>query len=297
MQNDCPKFKINKSIDIDSITSIHYFEFADDFVDTLEAHDPWEIVYVDRGECNIIAGEKTFLLKQGEMYFHKPHEEHMLKTIKGVAPNIFILTFESSSAAMSYFEDRKIFASMSTKQHISAIIHEASGTFDLPFNTPDMQGLRLKPNGALWAGPQSVLLRLELMLIEIVRENHYYADSKKMFFPKDIIEDEFALKIISFMESKIYEKFTMSELSRELSFGKTYISKYFSKVSGYSIVKYFTMMKINEAKRLIRETSHNFFEISEMLMFSNSHYFSTLFKRYTGMTPSQYKKSCMTTLI
>lgn len=293
MQYECLDFKMHKSLDISSITSIHYFEFSDDFVDMPESHDQWELVYIDRGECNIVADDKTFLLKQGEMYFHKPRERHMLKTIKGVAPNIFIITFSSSSVAMSYFEDKKIHASMSTKQYISAIIHEASSTFDLPFNTPDMRGLKLKEKDSLWGGPQSVFLRLELMLIEIIRENNYYSVQKKRFFPKDIIEDEFALKIIEFMEKRIYSKFTMAELSRELSFGKTYISKYFLKASGYSIVNYFTMMKINEAKRLIREGSYNFFEISEMLMFTNSHYFSSVFKKYTGMTPTQYKKSCI----
>ncbi len=293
MQYDTVKFKMNKALDISSITSIHYFEFSDDFIDTLESHEQWELVYMDRGECDIIADDRIFLLKQGEMYFHKPNEPHMLKTIKGVAPNVFIITFSSPSVAMSYFEEKKIHASMSTKQHISAIIHEAQETFDLPFNTPDMKGLKLKSNGSLWGGAQSVFLRFELMLIEIIRENNYYTEQKKMFFPKDIIDDEFALKIIAFMEKRIYGKFTMSELSRELSFGKTYISKYFSKVSGYSIVNYFTMMKINEAKRLIRETTHNFFEISEMLMFTNSHYFSSVFKKYTGMTPTQYKKSCI----
>ncbi len=225
MQYDCPKFKINKVIDIDSITSIHYFEFGDDFVDTLESHEPWELVYVDRGECNIVAEDKIFLLKQGEMYFHKPYEKHMLQTIKGIAPNIFIITFSSASVAMTYFEDRKIYASMSTKQYISAIIHEASNTFDLPFNTPDMKGLKIKNSGSLWGGSQSVLIRLELMLIEIVRDNNYYVNKHKRFFPKEIIVDDFALKIISFMEDKIYGKFTMSELSKALSFGKTYISK------------------------------------------------------------------------
>ena len=293
MSYECLEYKLHKSLDISSITSIHYFEFGDDFIDTAESHEQWELVYVDRGECNIVAGSNIFPLRQGEMYFHKPHELHMLQTIKGIAPNIFIITFSSTSVAMSYFEDKKIYASMSTKQHISAIIHEASSTFDLPFNTPDMKGLKLKENDSLWGGAQSVFLRLELMLIEIIRENNYYSVQKKMFFPKDIIEDEFALKIIEFMEKRIYGKFSLSELAKELSFGKTYISKYFSKVSGYSIVNYFTMMKINEAKRLIREAQHNFFEISEMLMFTNSHYFSAVFKKYTGMTPSQYKKSCI----
>lgn len=292
MQYDCPKFKVNKVIDIDSIASIHYFEFTDDFVDYTESHEPWELVYVDCGECNIVAQNEILLLKQGEMYFHKPGEFHKLSLIKGVTPNIFVMTFFSSSVAMSYFENRKIKASMATKQHISAIIHEASSTFDLPFNTPEMKGLKLKKNESLWGGAQSVILRLELMLIEIIRENHYYTTQRKTFFPGDVIVDDFALKIIAFMEERLYGKLTMNELSRELSYGKTYISKYFAKVSGYSIINYFTMMKINEAKRLIRESNHNFFEISEMLMFSNSHYFSTTFKKHTGMTPSQYKNSC-----
>ena len=286
------QYEMKKSIAIDSLTSIHYFEFDDSFIDTPESHEPWEVVYVDRGRCDVVADDEVIPLDQGEMYFHKPYQRHMLKTIKGVAPNIFIITFSSKSPAMRYFENRKISASMETKQHIAAIIHEASSTFELLLNDPKMQGLKLREDGALWAGQQTVLLRLELMLIEIVRSNQYYISQRKRYFPKDTIDDEFVLKIISYMEKNLYGKFTMDALSREMSFGKTYISRYFAKACGTSIIDYFAAMKVNEAKRLIRETKHNFFEISEMLMFTNSHYFSTIFKKHTGMTPSQYKKSC-----
>ena len=295
MLKNYPQYNIKKSISIDSITSIHYFEFDDNFVDTPESHEPWELVYVDRGECTIVANGTSFPLRQGELYFHKPNEMHMLKTVRGIAPNVFIIVFSSSSDAMAYFENKKLPASISTKQHIAAIIHEASNTFDLPFNDPKMKKLKLLEGKSLWGGEQTVLLRLELMLIEIIRENRYYMNKPKRFFPKDIINDEFALRVIDFMEAHLYGKFTMHELSRELSFGKTYISKTFSKICGYSIIDYFNMMKINEGKRLIREGKYNFFEISEMLMFSNSHYFSTLFKKHTGMTPTQYKKSCKNT--
>lgn len=283
--------RIKKEIEITSLTSIHYFEFDDRFVDSVEKHSPWELVYVDRGECEIVSEEETFRLKQGEMYFHKPFETHMLKTVKGIPPNIFIVTFTSSSPSMLYFEKRKLQAGMSTKQHISAIIHEASSTFDLPFNNPRMYKLKKKEDGALWAGEQSIVLRLELMLIEIVRENHYYTTPKKMFLTKEIIEDEFVLRIIDFMEKRLYSKFTMDELSAELSFGKTYISRCFVKACGYSVIDYFTKMKVDEAKKLIRSGKYNFFEISERLMFTNSHYFSTVFRKHTGMTPTQYKKS------
>lgn len=280
------------SIEISSLSSIYYFEFDDTFLDRADTHPAWEMVYIDRGECNIIADDKTLRLHQGDMYFHKPNEIHMLQTVKGIAPNIFIIDFYSDSVAMRYFENRLLTATMSTKQHISAIIHEASNTFDQQFNDPFTSQLILKDEGRLWAGEQTIKLRLELMLIELVRENQYYLSGPKMFVSKEIIEDEFILKIISFMEDRLYGKFTMDELSHELSFGKTYISKCFVKACGYSIIDYFTKMKINEAKKLIRTSRFNFFEISEMLMFSNSHYFSTVFKKYTGMTPSQYKKSC-----
>ncbi len=283
--------KIEKELEISSVCSIHYFEFDDSFVDLPEAHLPWELVYVDRGECEIVAEGNTFLLKQGEMYFHKPYEEHMLKTIKGISPNIFIITFASASPSMNYFENRKISCSMAIKQHISAIIHEASATYELPFNNPRMARLKKLPENSLWGGEQSIILRLELMLIELVRENHYYVSGAKRFLSKEIIEDEFVLKIIDYMEKRLYSKFTMDELSAELSFGKTYISRRFVKACGYSVIDYFNKMKINEAKKLIRAGKFNFFEISEMLMFTNSHYFSTLFKKQTGMTPTQYKKS------
>lgn len=281
-----------RSIYVDALCSIHYFEFDDSFEDVEETHSAWEMVYIDRGECEIVADGESFVLRQGEIYFHKPYEAHMLKVIKGICPNVFIMTFECSSNSMRYFENRKIEADIQTKQYISAIIHEASGTFDLPFNDPNACELKLKREGRLWAGDQSTLIRLELMLIELVRRAEEKPKSTARLYTKDIITDEFSLRVIEYLEGKIYEKINMDDMSRALSFSKSYIYKRFVAACGYSVVDYFIIMKITEAKRLIRETKMNFFEISEKLGFSSSHYFSTVFMRTVGMTPTQYRRSC-----
>lgn len=291
MQNEPARLTLRKSVDIESISAIHYFEFDDSFVDTPESHEAWELVYVDRGECDILADDRVFPLKQGEMYFHKPYETHMIRTVRGIAPNIFIIVFSTSSPAMQCFCDKKLEASMTTKQHVAAIIHEATNTFELPFNDPRTSRLRIKDEDPLFAGEQSVMLRLELMLIEIIRSNHYDRSVPKRFLPKEIVDDDFAISVIELMERHLYGKLTLDEISRELAFGKTYISRRFSSACGYSVIDYYNMMKISEAKRLIREGRYNFFEISERLSFSNSHYFSTIFKKHTGMTPTQYKHS------
>ena len=286
--------KIQKVINVSTISSIHYFEFNDDFVDTTESHAMWEMVYIDRGECNIIADDNTILLHQGEVYFHKPFEKHMIQVIKGASPNVFIVAFECSSSAMRFFEDRKLQVTMNTKQHIAAIIHEASNTFELP--TSDWHGgeLKFKSHDVLWGGEQTVLIRFELMLIELIRANNKHIVNRSTEqSKKDVVDDDFCLKIIEYMESHISEKLSMDELSRAMSFSKSYISKRFVAACGCSVIDYFTIMKIDEAKRLIRESNKNFFEISDMLMFSNSHYFSTVFRKHVGMTPTQYKKTCI----
>ena len=296
MQKVLPQYRMTKQIDITSLTSFFYFEFDDTFVDRFESHEPWELVYVDRGECYVVTDEKRFLLSQGEMYFHKPFERHKLEMAKGEYPNVLIITFSTTSRAMRYFEDRRIRVELDTKQHIATILHEAANTYERPFHPPRdipfREAVTEKTRTGLWGGEQSVLIRLELMLIELVRKERYYESSPRMFHDKEIVTDEFCLKVIGYMEVRLYEKMSMDELCRALSFSRSYVSKRFAAVCGHSVMEYFTFMKIQEAKRLIRETDRNFQEIAELLRFANAHYFSTLFKKHTGMTPSEYKRSC-----
>lgn len=274
-------------LNITSLVTIHYFEFDDKFKDIPESHDFWELVYVDRGSILVTADDKQFPLEQGELYFHKPYEEHCVDTVKGSASNVFIISFRCQSPAMNFFSCKKIAVDISTKQHISAITDEAQKTFNLPLNNPSMRQLTFKDKG-LWNGDQSILIRLELMLIELIRSESDY-HSHKPYSAKEIIADEVTLRVIDYMEARLYENMTVKELCTALNFSKSYLAKRFQTFSNYPIMKYYTILKVQEAKRLIRETDKNFSEISEMLMFSNSHYFSNVFRKSTGMTPSQYR--------
>ena len=56
-------------------------------------------------------------------------------------------------------------------------------------------------------------------------------------------------------------------------------------------MEYFTRLKVDAAKSMIRENEYNFTEISTALGFNNSQYFTTVFRRVSGMTPSEYANS------
>ena len=287
-------YKTQKALSITSIKSIAYFEVDGSFEDRPKSFDEWEMIYVDRGECYVSVDDEPVLLRQGDLCFHKPFENHFLYVEQNMTANVFSIAFRCSSVAMRFFENRKIVAGINTKQHISAIIHEISNSYFLPFNAPQITGFEYKSDKFLWAGDQTIFMRLELMLIDLIRAEGTFYDKPNPFLKKEIVNDDLCLKVFEYMELHINEKLSMEDLSRALSFSKSYISKRFASVCGCSIINYFNQMKVNEAKRLIRETNRTFFEISDMLMFSNSHYFSNIFRKYTGMTPTEYKKVCMT---
>ena len=285
------KHPLTEEVAITAIDTLFYFEFSDKFKDHMESHPAWEMVYVDRGRCTVIADDRRFLLEQGEMYLHKPHEAHMLEIPQGEFPNIFICSFHSSSPSICHLQERKLRASTTVKGHIAAIIHEATQTFDLSDRRLAIQGILFRSKDRLFGGEQSIFLRLCLMLIDLLREHAFRPDGEHRFLPKDQT-DPLCRKIIDFLEKNLYAPLDMGALSHHVGFSRPYISKHFSRVCGTPLVRYFNKMKMEEAKRLIRETKYSFFEISEMLMLSNSHYFSTLFKTYVGMTPTEYKQSC-----
>ena len=278
---------------VEKLTGFFYFEFDDKFCDTPDSHEMWEMVYIDRGSCNIVAGDCELRLNQGEMYFHKPYEKHMLKIIPGVCTNVLILTFLSNSGGMMQFEDARVTASITTKQYISAIIHEAFCTYKGPFNKPDANNLEFLDDGRLWYGEESIRLRLELMLIELLRDSVGTGGARKKIADREIISDELCGKIIDYMNRNLYESLCIDTICETFSFSRSYVYKHFLAVCGCSPKEYFNRLRLKEAKRLIRETDMNFYEISDILNYSNPHYFSTCFKALTGMTPTEYKKSCM----
>jgi len=69
------------------------------------------------------------------------------------------------------------------------------------------------------------------------------------------------------------------------------LKKTFRDQMGCGVMEYFTRLKVDAAKKMIRESDLNFSEIAGRLSFNTSQYFTTVFHRITGMTPTEYTRS------
>ena len=287
MKSNYIKHKIANLISISRIVTIHYYEFDKNFSYDGESHNFWELVYIDSGNVHIKASNKEFYLKQGEIIFHKPNEFHTLRTDKEAAANVFVISFVCSSEAMNFFKNKVMTVPSKLKKYISTITEEYSQTFNL-MSAEDIK-LELKENPPI-GGQQMIKIYLEQFLIMLIRSENDNHDLR-VFPSKESMENHLVSQVIQIIEENTYNRISVDQICKKLSYSRTYLAKIFKATSGYTILDYILRNKVREAKKLIREERYNFTQISDLLSFDNPHYFSTVFKKITNMTPTNYKNS------
>lgn len=78
------------------------------------------------------------------------------------------------------------------------------------------------------------------------------------------------------------------QIAEEMGIEYTYLLKIFRKYTGLTPYQYFLQLRIHRAKELLADPDLSIKEISSMMNFENQYYFSRLFKRKTGFSPSQW---------
>ena len=285
---------LQDTLSIHEIYSIHYFEYMCDFSFPGESHDFWEFLCVDKGEVNVLAGEKFHALKKGDIIFHKPNEFHDVNSNGLIAPNLVVMSFSCTSPVMSFFEEKVLQISEPERLLLAQIIQEAKYVFAGRMDDPYQEGLILSESPR-FAGEQLIRLYLEQLLIQLVRR--YMVRPDQPLNPnivksiKQKADGELFSQVQEYMEAHICETLTIEQLCRSNSIGRSQLQKLFRTRTGYGAIEYFSRMKVDLAKQMIRENHYNFTQIADALGFSSIHYFSRQFKRITGMTPSEYASS------
>lgn len=282
------KTKLKSVIDISKIVTIHYYEFDQNFVFHGERHDFWEMVYVDRGTVQIKRDDETIVLRQGEIVFHCPDEFHSIKALDS-SPNFFVLSFVCNSPAMQYFEKYQTVLDKTLKAFISSILKESEKTYNIPKNDPNLKKLVRKEEAPI-GSEQLIKTYLEQFLIFLVRS--ITREGEIGVFPsKESMQNHLVLAVKEYIHNEVEHTIRVTDICRKFGYSKSYLSNLFHTQCGETIANYAVSVKIDRAKQLIRENNLNFTQISALLSFDNPQYFSRVFKKYTGMSPTEFKNS------
>lgn len=95
----------------------------------------------------------------------------------------------------------------------------------------------------------------------------------------------------SYISQHLSDDLSLESIADAVNANPSYLSRIFSKECGETITEYITRVRIEKAKELLRLSDYFVYQVSEATGFHDPAYFSTTFKKYTGLSPKEFKQS------
>lgn len=94
-----------------------------------------------------------------------------------------------------------------------------------------------------------------------------------------------------YIRSNYMKEISMQDAARMMNYSDAYFCKLFKQCFDQNFTSYLTGFRVNEAKKLLREGKASVKDVGMQVGYYDSNYFAKVFKRITGMIPSEYRDS------
>ena len=94
---------------------------------------------------------------------------------------------------------------------------------------------------------------------------------------------------VAYIARHFSEEISLAKVSEELHVNPSYLSMLFKQVTGVTFKEHLNRIRIEEAERLLTNTDYPILEIAIACGYRDQSYFTKVFKKYTGLTPRQYR--------
>lgn len=111
--------------------------------------------------------------------------------------------------------------------------------------------------------------------------NHYNNRSIKLILRK----------AMDYIQEHYNEPITLKEVAESAYVSMCYISRMFRKELGRNFVDYLNGVRLEKAKELLKDPRYKTYEVAEKVGIPDAHYFSRLFKKVVGLTPTEYRET------
>lgn len=123
-------------------------------------------------------------------------------------------------------------------------------------------------------------------LLNVAHEHllsHNQSERKNINRSEIVVED-----LLHYLQHNYAKRITSEDIVRKYDINFDYLNKVFSSLTGSPIFTYINLLRIYNAKQLIATTDLKFSEVGYLVGIEDRYYFSKLFKKITGITPTDY---------
>jgi AraC family transcriptional regulator len=97
-------------------------------------------------------------------------------------------------------------------------------------------------------------------------------------------------QITDWMSEHAAEEFSLERLAEQSGLSRFHFQRLFKAATGVSPSRYHIDLRMEEARRLLRETKMNVVDVALEVGYTNPSHFAQLFRRETGLSPSDYRR-------
>lgn len=239
-----------------------------------ESHNFWEIVIVLNGKIGVTAGSDVLMLKKGQAIIHEPMEFHRLWSEDNSEPTVVIFSFNAENLPPL---QSKVFGitDLGEPERVLKKIQNCFTYEDNYYLIDDaVEGRETETQIAIKA--------LEVFILNTITGIRLKDNSSKSRSALNYSA------IVEVLENNLDKNLSVSEIAKLCHMSEVNVKKTFAKYLNIGVINYYNNLKINAAVSMLK-SGMTVRETAESLGFANQNYFSTVFKRLTGRTPSEFR--------
>lgn len=268
-------YKPRRNFRITSINSAFIRNAHEDFYYDGEMHDFWEMIYAKEGSITISEDDKIYELSEGQAVFHKPMEFHRLKCKKGQKAELIIISFSAEGELIAPLGNGVFELNLYLQQMLFDTLKQINSSFDC-------SDIPIKSSGKNPVEENLSISKLESLLLSVLSE---ISPSKKQSYSVGAHNYK---KIIDVMNQHIDENLSVDDIASLCCLSPSNLKKTFKTYAGCGVIEHFNRLRIIRATEYLRQ-GMSASDISKRMQFSSPGYFSSVFKRETGISPLRYR--------
>lgn len=244
-------------------------------------HKNVEICMMTDGECDIVVNGEAVTVQAGEMMVIFSHMIHSFHMRSRKPANFLQIHFQPDSFAGIEPEvaEKVKFLGYMTDEHSAYLLQ--------PFSTRVRTCVEriceeVNTDTDEFCVPLSKIYIYEMIyLLSREIEQGY----RRIF----VIENPLVIKAIQFISDHMGEKIGLSNVAGACQVTSRHLSSVFKDTMNITVNDYINIAKVDKAMRWLTDSELSITDITTRLGYSSTQYFSTVFKRYTHVTPGEFK--------
>ncbi len=267
-------------IQISDIIGYYYRVRTTDYRFKGERHQFYELTYVDTGTLYTEVNGTVYKLGEKEMIIYGPGQFHTQYTDSERSVSYVTILFNMSNLTPAIGNDWN-----------SALLNKV-----FPYTKKTYTLMKTIVQESIAGSPYMDSLMLCLLtetIIRLLQDEHLQKTNRPSSVTRQNYQDELFEQIVTYIESRIHEPLTVSEICQKFSLSRSSLQVLFKSAINQSPKRFISDMKLEKSCQMLRENRYTISEISLRLGYSSIHYFSNAFSQKYHISPSEYAKRIM----